>query len=81
MKEFVTNFAKSEEVQKEVASTTNLLNWLATMKLEHAPREAIDELIQLVEIAEDKSKIALVDLLRLLMIHEVNAAHILNKHW
>jgi hypothetical protein len=35
----------------------------------------------LVEIAEDKSKIALIDLLRLLMMHEPNAAHILNKHW
>lgn len=51
------------------------------MKLEHAPREAIDELISLAEIAEDKNKIALVDLLRILMMHEANAAHILNKHW
>lgn len=45
------------------------------------PREAIDELMQMVEIAEDKSKIALIDLVRLLMQYEHTAAHILNKHW
>ncbi len=39
------------------------------MKLEYVPREALDELLDLIEIAEDKSKIALIDLLRLLMIH------------
>lgn len=45
------------------------------------PREAIDELVSIIEIAEDKFKIALIDLLRLLMMHEHTAAHILNKHW
>lgn len=81
MKEFVTTFAKSEEAAKEAKSTANILTWLASMKLEYAPKEALDELFDLVDIAEDKSKIALVDLLRLLMMHEPNAAHILNKHW
>ena len=51
------------------------------MKLENVPREALDELLDLIEIAEDKSKIALVDLLRLLIVHEVNSAHLLHKHW
>ena len=37
--------------------------------------------MSLVEIAEDKSKIALIDLIRLLLCHEPNAAYILNKHW
>lgn len=81
MKEFVLNFAKSEEAQKEVKSTVNIQQWLSAFKLEYAPREAIDELMTLVEIAEDKNKIALTDLIRLLMMHEPNAAHILNKHW
>jgi hypothetical protein len=45
------------------------------------PKEAIDELVSMIEIAEDKFKIALIDLLRLLMMHEFNAAHILNSHW
>lgn len=81
MREFVTNFAKSEEAQKEVKSTANILNWLQNIKLENVPREALDELLDLIEIAEDKSKIALVDLLRLLIVHEANAAHLLHKHW
>lgn len=45
------------------------------------PREAIDELFAMVEIAEDKNKIALIDLVRLIMMHEHSAAHVLNKHW
>ena len=49
--------------------------------LENMPREAIDELVSMIEIAEDKFKIALIDLLRLLMVYEHTAAHILNKHW
>jgi hypothetical protein len=34
------------------------------------PREAIDELIALIEIAEDKTKIALIDLLRLIIMQD-----------
>lgn len=45
------------------------------------PKDAIDELMEMVDIAEDKSKIALIDLIRLLMLHEHTTAHILNKHW
>ena len=45
------------------------------------PREAIDELMQMVEVAEDRNKIALIDLARLAMMYEHSAAHILNKHW
>jgi len=45
------------------------------------PKEAIDEFMDLIDVAEDKNKIALVDLLRLLMVHEHSAAHVLNKHW
>jgi len=81
MKEFVTNFAKSDEASKEVKSTAHIIQWLGNMRLEYVPREALDELLDLIEIAEDKNKIALVDLLRLLMGHESNAAHLLNKHW
>ncbi len=54
---------------------------MQNIKLESVPKNALDELLDLVEIAEDKTKIALVDLLRLLMVHEANAAHLLNKHW
>ena len=49
--------------------------------MEIVAREVIDELMDLISCAEDRNKIALIDLLRLLMLHEPNAAHILNKHW
>lgn len=81
MKEFVAKFVISDEAQKEVKSTLNIKMWLQSFKLEKMPHEAIDELVQLIEIAEDKSKIALIDLTRLLLLHEANAAYILNKHW
>lgn len=81
MKEFVTNFAKSPEALKDVKDTTALVNWLGSFKLEKVPSEALDQLMGLVEIAEDKSKIALIDLTRLLLCHEPNAAYLLNKHW
>lgn len=81
MKEILINFVNNEQTRKEVKSIEHISKWLANMKLEHMPKEAIDELVDLIEIAEDKSKIALIDLMRLLMVHEVNAAHILNKHW
>lgn len=35
----------------------------------------------MVSAAEERSKIALIDLLRLLFINEASAAHILYKHW
>lgn len=81
MREFVQNFVNSEDVKKEVKSTTHIKKWLESFKLEAMPREAIDELIDMVDVAEDKNKIALIDLVRLLMMHEHSAAHILNKHW
>ena len=81
IKEFVSNFAKSEEAQNELKSTVKVQNWLQNIKLEVVPKDALDELLELVEIAEDKARIALVDLLRLLIVHEGNAAHLLNKHW
>jgi len=45
------------------------------------PKDTINELFELVEIAEDKSKIALIDLVRLILMYEHSAAHVVNKHW
>jgi len=75
------NFSKSPEAVKELKDTTPIVTWLETFKLEKVPSEALDQLMELVEIAEDKSKIALIDLTRLLLCHEPNAAYLLNKHW
>lgn len=45
------------------------------------PLKAIDELVELAEVAEDKSKIALIDLFRLLVLRESQAEYILSRHW
>jgi len=67
MKEFIQNFVKKSE--KDVKSTKELSAWLSgAMNLEAIPKPAIDELVELAEIAEDRSKIALVDLMRLLVL-------------
>lgn len=50
-------------------------------QLENMPQAAIDELVEMVSAAEERSKIALIDLMRLLFQYEASAAHILYKHW
>jgi proline dehydrogenase len=80
MKEFILTFTKNSE--KDVKSTKALSEWLqGDMNLEAIPKQAIDELVELAEIAEDRSKIALVDLLRLLVLKDTQAEYILTKHW
>ena len=70
MKEFIISFAKRSE--KDVKSTKELMAWLeGSMNLEAIAQAAIDELVELAEIAEDKNKIALVDLFRLLVLKDV----------
>ena len=51
------------------------------MNLDAIPKAAIDELVELTEIAEDRNKIALVDLLRLLVLKDSQAEYILTTHW
>lgn len=81
IKEFVRKYATSEEVKKEVGSTQNIVSWLDSFKLEHIPKEAIKELVEMIASAEDKFKMALVDLLRLLITNEMTAAIVLNEDW
>ncbi len=69
MKEFIIKFASGS--QSGVKSTENLLKWLnGSFNLESITNAAIDELVELTEVAEEKSKIALVDLLRLLCLND-----------
>jgi len=80
MKEFIIKFASGG--QAGVKSTENLLKWLnGSFNLESIPNDAIDELAELTEVAEEKSKIALVDLLRLLCLNEDIAKYFITKHW
>lgn len=81
MKEFIVKFTNSDTVKKEVTSIENFKAWLTDFKLEAMPQKAIDELIEMVAVAEERSKIALIDLLRLVIQYEGSAAHILYKHW
>jgi len=37
--------------------------------------------VELAEIAEERSKIALVDLMRLLSLNEKQAVYIISRHW
>ena len=49
--------------------------------MEAIPTKAIDELVELAEVAEDKNKIALIDLFRLLILKDEQADYILTRHW
>lgn len=80
MKDFVSKFAKQSET--EVSSTTNILAWLeGGCDLNNIPKEAMNELRELAEIAEDKPKIALIDLMRLLILKDVQAEYLMTTHW
>lgn len=80
MKQFVKNFAASQSEQ--VSSTTNVNQWIeAGFDTKSVPQAAIDELVELAEQAEEKTKIALIDLFRLLILEESQAEYILSKHW
>lgn len=43
--------------------------------------QTIDELVGLAEIAEDKQKIALIDLLRLVVLNPKQAEYVFDRHW
>lgn len=80
MKEFIRKFAKQSE--KDVKSIDKLMTWLeGSFDFENIPNEAIDELVELAEIAEDRSKIALIDLFRLLVLTGNQSEYIFTKHW
>jgi len=81
MKQFIAKFVASDTVKKEVGEVPNFTAWLQGFQLDNIPQAAIGELIQMVAAAEERTKIALIDLARLLMLHEPSAAHILYKHW
>ena len=45
------------------------------------PKAAIDELCDLAQVAEDKAKIAISDLFRLLVLKDTQAEYILTNQW
>lgn len=66
MRQFIEKFVESDSVKKEVGEVKNFKEWLKTFDLEKISQEALDELVELVGAAEERSKIALIDLMRLL---------------
>lgn len=66
MKTFIEKFIASESVKKEVGEVVNFKKWLENFDLQNVPQEALDELVELIGAAEERSKIALIDLMRLL---------------
>jgi len=68
MKELIQAFIDSEEVKKEVPDLEHFSKWMQAFRLDAMPKEAVDQLMTLIEAAEDKNKIALIDLTRLLLL-------------
>ncbi len=82
MKQFILKFVNSETVEKEVGSVTNFKTWMeSSFEFPAISIKAIDELVKMVEVAEDRTKIALIDLTRLLVMNEGPADHIVNACW
>ena len=80
MKTFIQNLVKNSAGQ--VQSTTNLMQWIqSSFDVAAIPRGAIDELCELARVAEDKNKIAVCDLFRLLVLKDIQAEYILTHHW
>ena len=80
MKTFIRNFTTSSANQ--VRSTSNVMQWIESgFNLEAIPDAAIDELSELAKVAQDKNKIAVCDLFRLLVLKDVQAVRLLTNHW
>ena len=63
----IAEFAKSEGVQNQIGHIYNFKIWLSDFKIDQITEKAIVELLSLLSISHDKEKIAIIDLLRLLM--------------
>ena len=80
MKQFIRNTVNG--LASRVQSTTNVMNWIESgFNIESIPQAAIDELCLLANVAEDKSKIAISDLFRLLVLKDDQAGYIGTRHW
>ena len=67
MKEFIGKLAEENAAEVKV---NYILDWLIKFDIKQVSNETIDQIVGLAEIAEDKSKIALIDLLRLVVLDE-----------
>ena len=69
MKQFIRTFTTNSA--SKVQSTANLMQWIeGSFDIASIPKEAINELADLARIAQDKNKIAVCDLFRLLVLND-----------
>jgi len=73
--------SKMVETSQNELKLDSLKEWLKTFDCKKMDPQTIDQLVSLAEIAEDKQKIALIDLLRLIVLEEKQAEYLLQKHW
>ena len=78
MKEFIGKLAQENAAEVKV---NYLFDWLIKFDIKQVSNETLDQIVGLAEIAEDKSKIALIDLLRLIVLDEQQAEYIFTFHW
>jgi thiol-disulfide isomerase/thioredoxin len=78
MKEFITKLVNQSAGQVKV---NHLQGWLSSFDVKKMNNDAIDQLVSLFSSAEDKSKIALIDLMRLIVLEGSQCEYIINKHW
>lgn len=78
MKGFIGKLAEENAAEVKV---NYILDWLIKFDIKQVGNETIDQIVGLAEIAEDKSKIALIDLLRLVVLDEQQAEYIFTYHW
>jgi len=82
MKKLIVEFVDSDTVKEDVElEVMNFRTWAEEFKLEEIPKVAVAELIALLETAEGRPKIALIDLVRLLLTYDKPASYIVYNHW
>lgn len=67
MREFIGKLAQENASEVKV---NHLVDWLIKFDTKSVSNDTLDQIVGLAEIAEDKSKIALIDLLRLIVLDE-----------
>ena len=80
MKQMIRTFVSGSA--GKVRSIQNAMQWIESgFNIEAIPKAAIDELSELAKVAQDKNKIAVTDLLRLLVLKGEACEYIITKHW
>ena len=82
MKKLIVEFVDSDTVKDDVELEVNFFRaWAQEFKLEEITKVAVAELIALLNNAEGRPKIALIDLVRLLLTYDKPASYIVYNHW